>query len=112
MRDVQMIGGIDIRLPSRAGVESVEVAVRAIRQFWPRAVFEHGGTGQRYGHFRDVPFGEVRELFVYRDAGFADIWDEKGAIPDVLNTMVHVLYDDGLITAVVDERDESINAII
>ena len=53
-----------------------------------------------------------RELFVYRDGRLADIWDEKGAIPEVSNTMVHILYDDGLITAVIDERDAKMNAII
>ena len=61
-----MIGGIDIRIPTRAGVLSVEVSVRAIRQTWSRAVFENGLTGDRYDSFAD-PFGEVKELFVYRD---------------------------------------------
>jgi hypothetical protein len=107
-----MIGGIDIRLPSKAGVESVEVAVRAIRQLWPQAVFEHGDTGERYNYFWQIPFGEARELFVYRDGRVADIWDEKGAIPEVSNTMVHILYDDGLLTAVIDERDAEMKAII
>ncbi len=107
-----MIGGIDVRLPSRAGIESVEVAARAVRQLWPRAVFEHGDTGERYRYFRQIPFGEVRELFVYRDCGVADIWDEKGAIPEVSNTMVHVHYDDGLVTAVIDERDAEMETII
>ena len=107
-----MIGGIDIRLPTRAGIESIEVAVRAIRQLWARAVFEDGDTGDRYQDFVSVPFGHARELFVYRDAEAADIWDDKGAVPEVSNTMIHVLYDDGLITAVIDERTEEMNTII
>ena len=107
-----MIGGIDIRLLSRAGLKSVEVAARAVRQLWPRAVFEHGDTGERYAYFWQIPFGEVRELFAYRDHGVADIWDEKGAIPEVSNTMVHIIYDDGLITAVIDERNAEMNTII
>ena len=107
-----MIGGIDIRLPSRAGRESVEVAALALRQLWPRAVFEHGETGERYAHFGQIAFGDVRELFVYRDCEAADVWDEKGAIPEVANTMVHILHDEGLITAVVDERNAEMNAII
>ncbi len=52
------------------------------------------------------------ELFVYRDPTAADVWDSKGAIPEVLNTMIHVLYDEGLITVVVDERNEEMEAAI
>ena len=107
-----MIGGIDVRLPTRAGIESVEVAVRAIRQLWASAVFEHGDTAERYHGFQRVPFGDVRELFVYRDARAADIWDEKGAVPEAFNTMIHILYDEGLITAVIDERTEEMNTMI
>lgn len=107
-----MIGGIDVRLPSMAGVESVEVAARAVRQAWPHAVFEHGDTGERYSYFWQVPFGELRELFVYRDSSVADIWDEMGAIPEVSNTMLHILYDDGLVTVVIDERDKEMESII
>ncbi len=107
-----MIGGIDIQVPTRAGIESVEVAVRAIRQSWALAVFENGDTGERYSHFGHIPFGHARELFVYRDAGVADLWDEKGAVPEVSNTMIHILYDDGLITAVIDERTEEMKTII
>lgn len=107
-----MIGGIDIRLQTRAGIESVEVAVRAIRQLWARAVFENGETGERYHDFQSVPFGRARELFVYRDAGAADLWDEKGAVPEVLNTMIHVLHDEGLITAVIDEHTPEMDTLL
>lgn len=107
-----MIGGIDIRLPTRAGIEAVEVAVRAIRQRWPLAVVENGETGERYRSFRQVPFGDARELFVYRDESIADVWDEDGAVPEVSNTMIHILFDAGLITAVIDERDAEMNVII
>ena len=62
-----MIGGIDVRIPSGAGPQSIEVAVRAIRQAWPGAVFENGNTAERYPFFRQIPFGAVDELFVYRD---------------------------------------------
>ena len=67
---------------------------------------------ERYHGFQRVPFGDARELFVYRDARAADIWDEKGAVPEVFNTMIHILYDEGLITAVIDERTEEMNTII
>jgi hypothetical protein len=107
-----MIGGIDIRLPSKAGLESIEVATRAVRQLWPRAVFEHGDTGEHYAFFWQVPFGELRELFVYRDGQAAEVWDAKGAISEVSNTMIHIIYDDDLVTMVIDERDAEMETMV
>ena len=107
-----MIGGTDVPIPTRAGDWSMEVAVRAIRQHWPRAVFENGLTGDRYDQFLEVPFGAIEEIFVYRDAEAADAWDEHGAIPELSNTMIHLLADDGTITAVIDERDTSTEQIL
>jgi len=107
-----MIGGIDIRLPSKAGLESIEVATRAVRQSWPRAVFEHGDSGERYAYFWQVPFGELRELFVYRDNEVANVWDARGAVPEVSNTMIHIIYDDDLITLVIDQRDAQMDTIV
>jgi hypothetical protein len=107
-----MIGGIDIPIPTRAGELAIEAAVRAIRQAWPNAVFENGTTGERYDHFREIPFGAVGEIFVYRDSASAEIWDAEGAIPDVHNTMIHLIADDELITAVVDERNVEMEEII
>ncbi len=63
-----MIGGIDIEIPTRCGESSVEVSVRAIRQRWPRAEFENGISGDRYHHFWQIPFGEIAEIFVYRES--------------------------------------------
>jgi hypothetical protein len=107
-----MIGGIDVHLPTRAGGSSVEVAVRAIRQRWPRAVFENGLTGERYDHFRHIPFGEIEEIFVYRDGASADEWDAQGAVPSLHNTMVHIVADEDMITLVVDERDHEMEELI
>jgi hypothetical protein len=101
-----MIGGIDVRLKTAAGRQALEAAVRAIRQMWPKAVFENAATGERYGYFDQIPFGQIDEIFVYRDDEVSEKWDEKGAIPETANTMIHVLYDEGLITVVIDERDE------
>lgn len=107
-----MIGGIDVQLPSAAGLESLEVAVRAIRQLWPKTVCENASTGERYAHFSEVPFGETEELFVYRDPEVAEIWDRDGAIDEVSNTMIHLLHDEGLITAVIDERTPEMETIL
>jgi hypothetical protein len=107
-----MIGGIDIPIPTRAGDLAIEVAVRAIRQAWPNAVFADATTGVGYDHFREIPFGNITELFVYQDSTFAKIWDDEGAIPDVSNTMIHLIADQGSITVVVDERNAEMEAII
>jgi hypothetical protein len=107
-----MIGGIDIRLPSAAGLDSLEVAVRAVRQLWPLVAFENGNTGERYESFWDIPFREVEELFVYRDSDVAEVWNDKGAVPEVNNTMIHLLYEEGLITAVIDERTREMETIL
>jgi hypothetical protein len=107
-----MIGGIDVRIPSIADDLSLEVAVRAIRQVWPRAVFENGLTGERYDSFGEIPFGEVEEIFVYRDRAAAEIWDAQGAMPEASNTMIHLIADPGWVTAVVDQRTGEINEIL
>ena len=107
-----MIGGIDIEIPTRSGAASIEVAVRVIRQRWQYAEFENGVTGDRYHEFRDIPFGKLDEIFVYRDRPIADRWDEEGAIPELYNTMIHVIADEELISVVVDERDALIEEIV
>lgn len=107
-----MIGGIDVPIPTLAGSSSIEVAVRAIRQRWPSATFENGDTGEHYEQFQKIPFGEVEELFVYRDSEAASRWDDEGAVPELYNTMIHLIADDDLLTVVVDEKDEAIQELL
>jgi len=104
-----MIGGIDIRIPSAAGNESLEKATRAVAQYWPDAVFGHGETGELYQHAFLVPFSELDEIFVYRDDKYANLWLEQGAVQEAYNSMVHILYDPGLLTVVIDERNEEMD---
>ena len=110
-----MIGGIDIRIKSAAGEELLEVAANALAQLWPNAVFEDGETGEPYDSVWNVPFSEMAEVFVYRDEQSAKIWSKKGAVPEALNSMIHLLRDPGLLTVVVDdlsdEMGEAIDAI-
>jgi hypothetical protein len=107
-----MMGGIDIRLPTMAGDQTLEVAVRAVRQSWPIAVFENGDTGEYYPDISKIPFGGLRELFVYHHSDAADLWNQKGAVPETANTMIHLVYDDGLLTVVIDEQNQEMSAII
>lgn len=107
-----MIGGIDIQLPTRAGDSSLEIAVRAVRQRWPDAVYENAESGVRYDYFWQIPFGMLRELFVYRDSDVADRWNEDGAVPELHNTMIHLIHDEGLITVAADEQTATISELI
>ena len=107
-----MIGGMDIHLQTRAGDEAVQVAVRAIRDHWPHAVYENGDTGDLYEQFSQIPFAELDEIFVYRDMDAAKAWDEEGAVPALYNTMIHVLGDEDMITLVVDEKDGAMQEMI
>lgn len=107
-----MMGGIDVRMPSTAGRLSLEVATQAVRQAWPEAVIEDVVTGDRYDSSREIPFGQIEEIFVYRDAAAAAIWDAEGAVPRSSNTMIHLVPEEGWVTAVVDERTEEMDGIL
>ena len=107
-----MIGGVERKITTRAGELAIQVAVRAIRQQWPKAVFENGDTGERYARFWDIPFQDLKEIFVYRDTVAADDWDSKGAIPELSNSMIHLIADTGLITVVVDELNAAMSEIV
>jgi len=98
-----MIGGVDTRIATRAGKIALEVAVRAVRQCWPQAVFENGETGEQYNTFRDISFGSLNELFVYRNQSLADAWENSGAVPELYNTMIHLIAHESLVTVVMDE---------
>jgi hypothetical protein len=107
-----MIGGTDIHLPTSAGDLAPEVAVRAIQQSWPQAVVEDAETGQRYDGLWQIPFGKVKELFVYRDEHSADRWDREGAVPELRNTMIHLIHDDDMISLVIDKKDAAMDVVI
>ena len=87
-----MIGGVDISIPTKTGALSLEASVRVVRQLWIDAVYENGVTGERYLRFEDIPFGKLNEVFIYRDPSAADVWEEKGAVPEAFNSMVHLIF--------------------
>jgi hypothetical protein len=107
-----MIGGTDVTLTTRAGDLALEAAVRVIRTVWRSARYEDADGGRQYDRFSEIPFGELDELFVYRDHQAREAWELRGAVPENRNTMVHLLTDPGQITIVVDERDAEMNALI
>jgi hypothetical protein len=100
-----MIGGVDISIPTKTGALSLEASVRVVRQLWIDAVYENGVTGERYLRFEDIPIGKLDEVFIYRDPCAADVWEEKGAVSEAFNSMVHLISDDDSLTLVVDEMN-------
>lgn len=107
-----MIGGIEKDIETNAGDASIEVAIRAIRHEWPNALFEDALSGERFETFEQVPFGVTQEIFVYQDETAYDDWEAMGAVPQLSNTMIHLIHDDGFLTIVFDKLDGTIDKIV
>ena len=86
--EVPMIGGIDVQIPTSAALH-----------YRPRLPSVRFGSSGRVAELRErpdrravsvefhqIPFGEIQEIFVYRDRASADLWDSEGAIPSALAT--------------------------
>jgi len=110
-----MIGGEDItiQLPSVAPSVTMPAAVRYVLDRWPEAVMQDGDTGRRFDSFAAMDFGNLREVFVYRDEQAFDSWERLGADPSNANQMIHLLVSVGHLTIVVDSlRDISSASIV
>ncbi|MBI1914461.1 MAG: hypothetical protein HYS12_06940 [Planctomycetes bacterium] len=88
-----MIGGTDLICPVRSDIPISDVIFRVVRRHWPRYVFqnadESGPFTPHAGPWLPRPSG--REFFVYRDEESARSWEEHGAIPEILGTMLYVI---------------------
>ena len=98
-----MIGGTDIVIKRRGEDADLDRCLRAIRRYWPHAVFDDALTGDRYDRYELLPVGRLTETLVYQDGAKAMEWDEKGADPALTNTMIHLILSDKGITVVVDD---------
>ena len=107
-----MIGGIEIVIRSLAGSHSLELAANAVRQEWPDAIFADAESGEPCADACEISVHEVRELFVYQNAAAELLWREKGAVPEARNTMIHLLYDPGQVTVVIDDEDDQMHAAL
>jgi hypothetical protein len=72
----------------------------------------NGIAGERYSSFPEIPFGDLTELFVYRDSAAADLWDADGAVPIASNTMIHLIADGNSIAVVNDEKVAAMESVI
>jgi hypothetical protein len=48
----------------------------------------------------------LRQVLAYRDAEIAEEWEERGAVPELVNTMVYLLASLGDLTVVVGDRND------
>jgi hypothetical protein len=102
-----MIGGHDIQFPNRAGA-AADLCARAVAQVSPDAVFEDAVTGERLRELTPAVDADRRELFIYFDEPSADRWEAEGFVPELENTMVHVLAEEGVATVVLDDPDSPV----
>jgi cell fate (sporulation/competence/biofilm development) regulator YlbF (YheA/YmcA/DUF963 family) len=109
-----MIGGEDIviELPDLAPSVTLPAAVRYLLDGWPTAVTQDADTGRRFDRFAEMDFGNLREVFVYRDEEAFDSWERLGAEASNANQMIHLLASAGSLTIVVDDLQDIVSASI
>jgi hypothetical protein len=109
-----MIGGVDIvvELPYLDPSAALDAAVRYILEHWPAGILQRGDTGERLDRYAAIHFGDLHELFVYKDASAFESWERLGADPSNANEMVHLLASRGQFTIVVDSMQDATSASI
>jgi hypothetical protein len=97
-----MIGGTDIVIPTKGDCEALDACVRIIREYWPQATFENALTAEKHNHYEELPFGHLRELFVYPDAVAEKAWDQ-GEANAATNSMLYLILSPDHVTVVLDD---------
>lgn len=100
-----MATDIVIQVRTLQEVNALDAVVRSLRRRWPRSVAE-GPEGERYRFYRDIPFDQLAEVFVYVDEPSRAVWRDLGAVPETEGTMVHALVLGDALTLVVDQGPE------
>jgi hypothetical protein len=88
-----MIGGTDIICSVSPETPAVDVILRTVRRYWPHSVFQNADDPTPFvpDNGQWPPHTPSREFFIFRDEQAARSWDELGADPENVNTMLHVL---------------------
>jgi hypothetical protein len=109
-----MIGGEDIiiQLPEVPPSVMMPAAVRYVLDRWPAAVMQDGDTARRFDTFAAMDFGNLREVFVYKDEQAFQSWERLGADATNANQMFHLLASVGQFTIVVDDLHDVTSASI
>jgi len=104
-----MIGGMDIRIKSRAESEdALREAFLLISRIWPHAVVEDADTGKVLSVLFPIEaFAGLTGIMVYRDAAARESWGRIGADPSNSNTMIHVIANEDSVTLVLDDPDDA-----
>lgn len=97
-----MIGGKDVIIPTTRGAEALDLAVRAVKKFWPAAVLEDAVTGQDLGHYPQISIAGREEILAFRDAASAKLWNEIGPDPSLDGTLLHFILSEAKLTVVID----------
>lgn len=106
-----MINGIDLKIETN-NPKSLEIATRIIKTIWTNAVCDDATDGHRYPSFDEIPFPEIREIFVYKNEKFAALWESKGAVKKALNKMIYLIQDDDALFVVFDDETRKMNIIV
>ena len=101
-----MIGGTDIVIPTKGDSEALDACVRIIREYWPQARFENALTGEKYAHYHDLPFGLLREVFVYPDTLAERAWDQS-EVDAATNSVLYLILSPDHITLILDDPNTS-----
>jgi hypothetical protein len=108
-----MIGGRDIHISTRRGIDALDLAVRAVGRLWPDVVLEDPLTGESFRQYREIDFADRREILAFRDPRSAGLWEELGADPLLDGTLIHFLISDTELTVAVDSSPpEHIGAFV
>lgn len=103
-----MISGADIIIdsPAMESGEALEHIVRGIREHWLDAVVQDAESGAQYRSFPEIPFNNLREIFVYRSLTDLESWDRLGSEPGNASSMIHILASNEKLTIVVDDVED------
>jgi hypothetical protein len=98
------IGGLDIVIPTDkiSSQNIVAVLLKLIKNLWPDAVAQDTDGGVK------IPIGDVvidADMFIYQNMEKSMEWDELGAEPHLVDSMVHILVRTNEVTVVVDNSD-------
>jgi hypothetical protein len=103
---MQMIGGADIVIPVAHESEAIDAGIRVIACAWPDAVFQNADCPEIVLQYDQLNQRAMNEVFIYRNLEIAKQWDELGAVPQLANTMIHIVKGNNALTVVTDDPNE------
>ena len=98
------IGGSDVIIKTKVNSTVMPTVVKTIIQYWPKATFENAISGDKFDKYGKIPFKQLDELFIHRDAEI-EIACDSGEWPP--NTMIYVIARDNDFTIIVDDPEDA-----